>query len=164
MLDLVEEKKDVEVVNSRLFGSIRAYFIRGHGGWLLYMIWFLSNIAILYVLLGSQMAWIYQLVPNIFMFGAIFVVSYIIIAIIIGYIDVEIRGIFGAEQDVYLRTVPTYQKLITSAENIVELKKSVDEIKTILEQLIITKDGLFKDKELTLQNVMLESIKKVEEK
>lgn len=151
---ILESEKGVKVVNSKSVGSVRAYFIRGHGGWLLYAVWFLSNITILYVLLGSQVDWVYQLIPNIFMFGTIFIASYVAIAIIIGYVDIEIRGIFGQETDVYWRAIPSVQKLLKGAKGVEEMKESIEEmkecteeIKTILGQLIVTVDELLRDKE-----------------
>lgn len=130
----MKNKKDVEVVNSKSIGSIRAYFIRGHGGWLLYAIWFLSNMTILYVLLGSQVDWVYQLIPNIFIFGTIFVVLYVVTAVIIGYVDIEKREIFGQETDVYWRAIPSVQKLLKGAKDIEEMKESVEGILLVLRQ------------------------------
>lgn len=150
-MKILENEKDVKVANSKSIGSIRAYFIRGHGGWLLYGIWFLSNMTILYVLLGSQIDWVYQLIPNIFMFGTIFIVSYVVIAIIIGYIDIEVRGIYGQETDVYWQAIPSVQKLLKGAESVEEMKESIEEVKTILGQVIVTMDELLKDKETTLE-------------
>jgi len=145
---MLEDKKDMKAVNSKSLGSIRAYFMRGHSGWLLYGIWFLSNTAIIFVLLGSQMEWIYQLFPSIVVFGLVFFVSYVVIAVIIGYVDIEIRGIYGAEQDTFWRAVPMFQKLIKAAENITEMKEDIEEVKSILGQLIATVDELLRYREL----------------
>jgi len=120
---------------NRSVGGIRAYFIRGHGGWLLYAIWFLVNISILYVILGSELPIIQSLFGNnIVIFAGIFILSYIIVATIIGYVDIEVKGIYGQEAGVYWGAIPQIQKMLKMLTTLVELCTNLTERVDTLEQ------------------------------
>jgi len=134
MPELVKQKK-------KSVGGLRAYFIRGHGGWFLYFVWFLTNISILYVLLGSQLPIIQELFGNIVVFAIAFVILYVVGATIVGYIDIEIKGIYGQETGVCWDTIPQIQiilKLLNSlAEMMTDVQKKMDELEKKIEELKI---------------------------
>ena len=125
--------------NKLSIGGIRAYFIRGHGGWLLYGVWFLVQISILYVLLGSEVPAIQTFFGNIMTFAAIFIVSYICLATLIGYIDIEIKGIYGQESGVYWEAIPQIQQILGMLTKLIEMIKNmqgkIDELEKTIEEM-----------------------------
>ena len=125
--------------NKKSIGGIRAYFIRGHGGWLLYTVWFLTNISILYVILGSELPIIQAMFGNIMVFAGLFVIVYIVIATIIGYLDIEVKGIYGQESGVYWDAIPQIKKILDMLTTLVTLctkqEKRIDELEELIKDL-----------------------------
>jgi len=129
MSELIKQDK-------RSLGGVRAYFIRGHGGWLLYAIWLLVNISILYVVLGSELPIIQSMFGNIVTFGVIFVISYITLATIIGYVDIELKGIYGQETGVYWDAVPQVKKILELLNHLVDMILDIQTKIDVLEKRI----------------------------
>jgi len=130
--------------NKLSIGGIRAYFIRGHGGWLLYAVWFLTNISILYVILGSEIPWIQSIFGNIAVFAGVFMGSYVLLATLIGYVDIEIKGIYGQESGVYWAAIPQIQQILGMLTSLIEMIKNMQ---TKIDDLEKTIEEMSKEKE-----------------
>ena len=81
------------------------YFIRGHNQWLYLPLWGISLVTTIYVLLGSQLEFLYLLFPSILWFSLAFVSLYVPLAIFVGRWDFK-RGAFKTEQAVWWEDNP----------------------------------------------------------
>jgi len=130
-------EKEVKKNKSKFWDKLyryRAYALRGHSSWFLYLVWAISNISIIYVLLGSQIPILYQLFPNIIFFGLIFSVIYIILATLLGYWDYT-RGTFAQEVTIIFKNNPEWIELRADVNELKSLKELIQKVIDKLEEV-----------------------------
>ena len=116
----------------------------------LYGVWFLVQISILYVLLGSEIPVIQTFFGNIMTFAVIFIVSYICLATLIGYIDIEVKGIYGQESGIYWGAIPQIQQMLGMLKSLITMNISmqtkIDDLEKTIEEILKRNENEWKEK------------------
>lgn len=121
------------------FGAAKTYFQRGHANWLIYLPWLITNVTIMYVLLGSEIPIIYQIFPNIVNFTLVFGVCYFTVAFTIGYFDIK-RGTWRVESSVYFKNNPEWAALRREVKELRSLLLAIKGVDLSTEMLNEIKD------------------------
>jgi hypothetical protein len=109
-------------MNRNRFLRYWTYFRRGHNIYLIFIISFLNFVVIQWRLLIEQIQLLEAFFQHFYIFTAIFMVSYISLATIIGWIDYK-RGAFPVDQKIAAKVSPWAQDVAKAIILLAEGKK-----------------------------------------
>lgn len=88
-------------------GKLRAYFLQGHMRFFTIIVRLVVDSTIVYALLFQEFPDLYALFPNYLLFFAVFVPTYILLCILVGYYDFS-RKIYHGEGSLFFKPIYDY--------------------------------------------------------